>query len=48
MGEKLMAPKWRRYLRFFGADINADIQDELGFHIEAKTRELMDQGQSSV
>ena len=40
------APIWRRYLRFFGPDVGADVHDELRFHIEAKTSELIGQGRS--
>lgn len=41
-----MAPnrKWRRYLRFFGPDLDADIHDELAFHIETKEKEFIAQG----
>ena len=38
------SPMWRRYLRFFGPDVPADVGDEIGFHLESKTRELIDQG----
>ncbi len=37
-------PMWRRYLRFFGPDVAADVGDELQFHIDAKTQELIAQG----
>lgn len=37
-------PMWRRYLRFFGPDVRADVGDELRFHIETKVRELTEQG----
>ena len=37
-------PIWRRYLRFFGSDIPADVGDELGFHLESKIDELVAQG----
>src|SRR6516164_1048625 len=37
-------PMWRRYARFFGPDPAADIDDELRFHLEAKTQELIAQG----
>ena len=37
-------PFWRRYARFFGPDPAADVKDELGFHLEAKTEDLMRQG----
>ena len=39
-------PMWRRYLRFFGPDVGADVHDELRFHLEAKTTELIGQGRS--
>ena len=37
-------PIWRRYLRFFGSDVRADVNDELGFHLDTKIRELTEQG----
>ncbi|WP_246153641.1 ABC transporter permease [Terriglobus albidus] len=37
-------PMWRRYARFFGADPVADVDDELRFHLETKTEELIAQG----
>ena len=37
-------PLWRRYARFFGADPGADVKDELSFHLEAKTDDLVAQG----
>lgn len=37
-------PMWRRYLRFFGSDVVADIRDELDFHFECKVEELKEQG----
>jgi len=37
-------PFWRRYARFFGPDPAADVKDELHFHLEAKTDELLRQG----
>jgi predicted permease len=39
-------PFWRRYARFFGPDPAADIKDELSFHLEAKTEDLIQQGWS--
>jgi predicted permease len=39
-------PFWRRYARFFGPDPAADVKDELKFHIDAKTDELIRQGLS--
>src|SRR5215831_10782688 len=37
-------PFWRRYARFFGPDPAADVKEELGFHLEAKTEDLIGQG----
>jgi predicted permease len=37
-------PKWRRYLRFWRANVAADVDDELAFHVEARTQELSDAG----
>ena len=37
-------PFWRRYARFFGADPAADVSEEIGFHLEAKTEDLIRQG----
>jgi len=37
-------PLWRRYARFFGPDPAADVKDELSFHLEAKTDDLIAQG----
>ena len=39
-------PLWRRYARFFGPDPAADVKDELRFHLEAKTDDLIAQGWS--
>ncbi len=38
------APIWRRYARLLGPDPKADIQDELRFHLEAKTEDLIRRG----
>ena len=32
-------PRWRRYLRFFGQNIEADVQDEVRFHMEMRIRD---------
>jgi predicted permease len=32
--------KWHRYLRFWRANVAADIDDELAFHVDARTDEL--------
>lgn len=37
-------PIWRRYARFFGPDPAADVKDELHFHLEAKTDDLIAEG----
>jgi len=40
-------PKWHRYLRFWRADVAADVDAELTFHIDARTQELSDLGMDS-
>ncbi len=37
-------PVWRRYLRFWGGDIDADVHDEIDFHIDMLARELEARG----
>ena len=37
-------PIWRRYSTFFGRNIRSDIEDEIKFHVEARARELVDDG----
>lgn len=37
-------PFWRRYTRFFGPDPASDVKEELGFHLEAKTEDLIREG----
>jgi predicted permease len=37
-------PIWRRYLRLFGPDVGADVDDELQFHLEMRTEELIEEG----
>ena len=32
-------PAWRRYIRFWGENVRADVDDELAFHIEMRTRD---------
>jgi predicted permease len=34
-------PAWRRYARFFGVDVRSDVDEELRFHLEEKTRDLI-------
>lgn len=38
---------WRRYLRFWGADPVADVDDELQFHLEMRSAEYAARGLSS-
>jgi putative ABC transport system permease protein len=37
-------PMWRRYLTFWGRNVDRDIEGELRFHLEMRTRELIDRG----
>ncbi|MDQ3949499.1 MAG: ABC transporter permease [Gemmatimonadota bacterium] len=37
-------PAWRRYLRFWGPNVAADVDDELRFHVDALTTELIATG----
>jgi putative ABC transport system permease protein len=39
---------WRRYARFWGARVDADVDDELAFHIEMRTREFITRGMSEA
>lgn len=39
-------PLWRRYLRFWGPDPAADVDDEFAFHLEMRIDELRAQGLS--
>src|ERR1051326_7347702 len=39
--------KWHRYLRFWRANVGADVDDELAFHIEARVQELRECGLSA-
>ncbi|HEX5436743.1 MAG TPA: ABC transporter permease [Gemmatimonadaceae bacterium] len=38
------APRWRRYLRFWGPDPAADVDDELRFHVDMLVQELIAAG----
>ena len=40
----MTVPSWRRYLRFWGSDAAADVDDELEFHIESRVQEYVSQG----
>lgn len=37
-------PMWRRYLRFWGSDVRADVETELAFHVEELTERLVRDG----
>src|SRR4029453_4953201 len=39
-------PSWRRYLRFWGTDVRADLDDELDFHLESRIQEYIASGMS--
>ncbi|HEY2855966.1 MAG TPA: ABC transporter permease [Gemmatimonadaceae bacterium] len=39
--------KWHRYLRFWRANVGADVDDELTFHIDARMQELRERGLSA-
>lgn len=39
-------PMWRRYLRFWGADASADIDNEIAFHLEEHVKHLIARGHS--
>ncbi len=40
-------PRWRRYLRLWGPDVEADVNDELRFHMEQLVAELQARGMSA-
>jgi putative ABC transport system permease protein len=40
-------PSWRRYLRFWGPNVDADVDDELRFHIEMRARDYAARGLTS-
>src|SRR5689334_4583287 len=40
------AATWRRYLRFWGPRAEADVDDELAFHIDMRARDYMARGMS--
>jgi predicted permease len=37
-------PLWRRYLRFFGPDVNADVDEELRFHLAMREQHYRERG----
>ena len=40
------APTWRRYLRFWRSDVNADLDEEFRFHVDAQVEYLVARGWS--
>ncbi|MBI4891543.1 MAG: ABC transporter permease [Acidobacteria bacterium] len=44
MAREREAPLWRRYARLLGANPQADIDDELAFHLQSRIEELVAQG----
>jgi len=44
MMEQSSADKWHRYLRFWRTNVGADVDDEIAFHVDARTGELVDAG----
>jgi hypothetical protein len=38
------SPKWHRYLPFWRANVAADVDEEITFHVEARAQELIDAG----
>src|SRR5687768_2601647 len=41
-------PLWRRYVRFFGPDVDADVDEELRFHLEMRERSYLERGLSGT
>src|ERR1051325_7841187 len=39
-----MSSKWRRYLRFWGNDLDADLAEEFRFHLETEVEDLVARG----
>jgi putative ABC transport system permease protein len=39
-------PVWRRYTRFWGTNVDADIDDEMRFHLETRVEDLTEHGLS--
>ena len=40
MHDELGTPRWRRYLRFWGPNVDADVEDEMQFHLDMRARDL--------
>jgi putative ABC transport system permease protein len=39
-------PLWRRYFRFFGPDVDADVDEEISFHLEMREKDFLARGLS--
>ena len=39
-----MSDRWRRYLRFWGTNVDADIEDELQYHLDMRVQGFLNQG----
>ena len=39
-------PRWTRFRDLFGPDPRADVDEELAFHVEMRTRELVERGEA--
>jgi hypothetical protein len=37
-------PVWRRYVRFWGPNVDADVDDELRFHLDMRARDYETRG----
>jgi predicted permease len=44
--EPVRVPAWRRYVRFWGPRVEADVDDELAFHLEMRVRDYVARGMS--
>jgi putative ABC transport system permease protein len=45
-GQPTRTPTWRRYLGFWGTRVDADVDDEIAFHLEMRVRDYMERGLS--
>ncbi|HEX8362502.1 MAG TPA: permease prefix domain 1-containing protein, partial [Longimicrobium sp.] len=46
MPERNEEPLWRRYLRFGRTDVDADVDDEIRFHLEMREQDFLAAGMS--
>jgi predicted permease len=42
----MSTPAWRRYLRFWGSNVQSDVDDELHFHLDMRVAEYVARGMS--